>query len=224
MKQFKRTLVARRCWLVLLCTGIGLRATAQSARSQLGAQLVQRVKARDAKGAQRLLLRGASPDARDYSGRFLWQKQAQQRVQIWNSRTRRRETMANGATMKPFVGPTVLMIAAWQNDVPLARVLLDAGAKRNLTGVDFGAARSNSLDVDVETRVTSLYEAMMADSPAMMRLLLRRGARVNARMSDGLTALDVAYNLTPTSLPTPARQRLLDHVFAVLRAFGAKRS
>lgn len=201
----------------------GATATKQNA---LNLALVQAVKKRSASEVKALLARGANPNAHDNSAFKDWQKQMAQLVKEQDFATGAMRTHPRGEGARPYLGPTALMIAAYQGDNATIQQLVGAGADANAGGVDYGAASAAASDwtLDLETRVTPLIEAMFSGQASTMRLLIKKGALVNGRDSQGLTALDWAYNMTPTFEPTPQRKAFLDKIFHVLREAGAKRS
>jgi hypothetical protein len=187
--------------------------------------LVAAVKKRDAIQVKSLLARGASPNARDNSALQEWQKEMAKLVTEQDPASGNLRTHKLGEGARPFLGPTVLMIAAYENDDAMMRILARAGADVNATGVSYGATRAAATDftVDLENRVTLLMEAMMGGKESSMRLLLKSGAKVNARDSDGLTALDWAHNMWPTSgNPAPAHRKFLETILRVLEHAGGK--
>ncbi len=194
--------------------------------AKLNLALVNAVKKRDATQVQSLLSRGADPNTRDNSAYNDWQKQMAELVTEQDDATGKLKTHKRGEGARPYLGPTVLMIAVYQSDNATVQVLIDAGADLNSKGVDYGAASAAATDwnVDLENRVTPFIEAVLGGEVTTMRLLLKNGANVNGQDSEGLTALDWAYNMTPTSEPTPQYKKFLDKIFQVLKQAGAKRS
>jgi hypothetical protein len=201
-------------------------SNATDSRARLNLALVSAVKKQDAAQVKALLSRGADPNTRDNSAYKDWQKQMEELVTEQDPATGELKTHKRGEGARPYLGPTVLMIAAHQGDDATVQLLIDAGADLNAKGVDYGAASAAATDwnVDLEDRVTPFIEAMLSGEVTTMRLLLKKGANVNAQDSEGLTALDWAYNLVPTSEPTPQHQKFLDRIFQVLKQAGAKRS
>lgn len=187
--------------------------------AQLDLVLIEAVKKKQTPQVTALIARGANPNARDNSAFKRWKKRLAAEVSKF-------DPPARIQAHNQFLGPTVLMIAAYQGDNATLKTLIDAGANVNAQGIEFAAASATgSESYDLETRVTPLIEAMMSGEPRTMRLLLSKGADVNAKTSEGLTALDTAYNMTPTSRPIPAEvQRFLDKIFSVLKEVKAKPS
>ena len=195
-------------------------------RAELNSPLVGAVKKRDADQVKSLLARGADPNARDDSALVIWKKQMAETVTEQDYATGAMKTRERGEGARPFLGPTALMIAAYEGDDVTVQLLLDAGADLNVRGVEYGAASvvATYPEVDIENQVTPFIEAMLSGKETTMRLLLKNGADVNGRDSEGLTALDWAHNMTPTSEPTPQRKKFLAVIFRVLGQVGAKGS
>lgn len=196
-------------------------------RARLNEALIGAVKQRKLGEVKSLLSRGANPDARDNSALKHWKRLMEERVTEQDTATGKLSTHRLGQGARPYLGPTALMIAAYEGDTATMRALAQAGADLNARGVDYGAASASATNwnVDLENRVTPLIEAMMSGEVAAMELLLKKGARVNALDSEGLTALDWAQNMTPTTAEIPPGQaKFLDGIFGVLRRAGARHS
>ena len=184
----------------------------------LNVALIEAVEKKQTGEVKSLLSRGANPNTRDNSAFKRWQKRMAPEISKF-------DPPAKMEAHHKFLGPTVLMIAAYRGDNATLKALIDAGADVHAKGIEFAAASAmGNEDYDLETRVTPLIEAMMNGDPSTMRLLLSKGADVNATTSEGLTALDTAYNMAPTGLPSPEQQRFLDRTFAVLKEAKAKPS
>ena len=190
------------------------------------ATLVAAVKLRDVAQVKALLSRGADANARDDSARAAWRKLMAETATGQDPQSGKTITITRGQHAPPtYSGPTALMIACYNADHATMRALLDSGAKIEARGVEVGAARAaqkGDWNIDVETHVTPFIEAMMSGDVAAMRLLLQRGANVNAPDSSGLTPVGWANNMTPTSEPTPERRAFLDRIFGVLKAAKAR--
>lgn len=212
---------------------------ASARRAQLNQALVSAVKKRDAAQVKSLLSRGADSNARDNSAYHDWQKQMAELVTEPDALTGKSKTHKRSERARPFLGPTVLMIAAYQSDDAIIQILLNAGANINAKGVEYYATSvaigQNAYwdptsiatihhDADLDYQVTPFLEAMPSGKETTMNLLLKKGADVNARDSTGETALDIANGWVPTSLPPPERMQYLDRIFRVLNHAGAKRS
>lgn len=201
------------------CRSQSLHATSPpvaSSRLLINRDLVAAVKANDLARTEALLAQGADPNARDDSGMAHWRVVSAQRQE--------------DTTLHPYQGPTVLMIACRESRADIADRLLKAGADPNALGVDYGAAQDVTEDgVDLESHVTPLVEAVFAGNPSMLRLLLHHGAHINAQcrkgMSDGLTALDEADNMIPTSMGEMSDEQMkrLSAVIDILTKAGGKK-
>lgn len=101
-------------------------------------------------------------------------------------------------------GDSVLMSAAAEGHLEIARLLLDRGADMNISN---GWGR------------TVLYEAAEEGQPEMVRLLVRRGADPNADY-DGSMILGVAEGALSESKSEPERRRLQETV-QILQDAGA---
>ena len=90
-------------------------------------------------------------------------------------------------------GITMLGRSALNNEVAMAKALIDRGANVNV--------------VDKLGMTPLLWAASMDfGDPAMIELLLKSGARIDARNNDGLTALDLARKYSHIEV-LPALQR-----------------
>ncbi len=198
-------------------TQLAIGPSAAELHARADQALVEAVKRNDAAQVAALLRAGADLNARDDSGQPHWRIVEAQ----WRTDTK----------THPWLGPTVLMIACHEGRTDIAAALLRAGADPNALGVDYGAARDVTDDnIDLESHVTPLVEAVFGGSLPAMTLLLHHGANVNAKcqagMSDGMTASNEAQNMVPTGMGemTDAQMDTLDRTIKLLEHAGGKRS
>ena len=184
-------------------------------QAQNNALLVTAVRSNNAAQVKIHLAQGANPNVRDNSGLAHWQTVEKE----W-----KRDFKAH-----PYQGPTALMIACWNGNDSLSATLLRAGADPNALGVDYGAAKIvTEDDLDLESHITPLAEALYGGHISTLQFLLHHGANVNARCKEGLshgaTALDLAHSMIPTSANEMSEEQMdgLAQMIKLLEKAGAK--
>jgi hypothetical protein len=85
-------------------------------RAKLNLALVEAVKKRDLVQVKTLLARGANPNARDQSALHHWKKRMSEVVPEQDAATGELHKHPRGDGSRPYLGPSVVMIAAHQCD------------------------------------------------------------------------------------------------------------
>jgi len=165
--------------LLALLTGLTLFAFQHAWADR---QLLAAVNSRDAPSVETLLRQGADPNTRDWQTYF-YQAGSPFRPP-WYEKYLARLTHRKPRPADPYVGPTVLMIAADHGDVAVAQSLLRHGADVTRAGTEIEYDNS----IPVPPVVGVLWEAVKEDKAPMVKLLLQHGAPVNA-LGRGLTPL-----------------------------------
>ncbi len=162
---------------------------ARQKQINLNLALIAAVRQQDVRKVETLLAQGADANARD---------DVNYRPLPW---------ALNAASPQPYVGPTALMIAADEGALQITRRLLDHGADVNAPGGAAGSMNANTCPTsvaDLTPTAFPLMEAVWGGNPAIVRLLLHRGASVNERDTLGHTALMYAPQ---AGLDSPRRTR-----------------
>lgn len=155
--------------LVLMAALVGLIAANQR-RIRLSRELVHAANRHDAPGVEALLAQGADPNTRDWNTHNGYKPF----VPPWYEKPLALLMRQKPRTADPYVGPTVLMIAAHNGDDAVVMRLLRHGANVAMQGT------SIFYNGNI-TPTPALMEAMEARHFSTACLLLNHGAPVNVR-------------------------------------------
>lgn len=180
---------------------VGLIANSRIQRSRQNRRLVEAVWNSNVETVQQLLDQGADPNA--------CEDKTKEVVGIWDVGT----MWENYQSKTDAIPASVLLIAADQNSVPVAKLLLERGADLRATGnngggvltwtsapvncrnpemIQFLLERGADRDAKDLDGATALHRAAERGKLPEIRLLLERGANVNSRQTDGTTPLMLA--------------------------------
>lgn len=154
--------------------------------ARLSAALVQAVNSHNAWSTERVLTRGADPDSRDWKTYYLGEGTPFRPP--WYEKPLTALMRRKPRAADSYVGPTVLMIAAFHGDTRIVRSLLDHEADMTKTGTGLESKVNISW---VHGTASPVFEAVLSRNVPTALLLIQRGSRkaLDLRSYWGQTAL-----------------------------------